>query len=114
MAEVEREWFRIGFAAQDLPALYSTEAWPTADFDDLGVADPAADFATFTAEVRLARAVTVGRALDDTFVHPQRGVEINLRWVYVHMIEEYARHNGHADLLRERLDGMTGAHWGEG
>jgi hypothetical protein len=54
----------------------------------------------------------VGRSLDDTFVHPQRGVEINLRWVYVHMIEEYARHNGHADLLRERIDGVTGAQWG--
>jgi len=54
-------------------------------------------------EVRLARAVTAGRTLDDTFVHPQRGVEINLRWVYIHMIEEYARHNGHADLLRALL-----------
>ena len=62
----------------------------------------------------LARAVTVGCALDDTFVHPQRGIAINLRWVYVHMIEEYARHNGHADLLRERIDGVTGAQWGGG
>jgi hypothetical protein len=112
MAEVEREWFRIGFAGQNLHALYSTEAWPTADFDDLESADPATDFATFAEEVRLVRAVTVGRTLDDTFMHPQRGVAINLRWVYVHMLEEYARHNGHADLLRERLDGMTGARWG--
>ena len=75
-------------------------------------ADLATDFATFAEEVRLARAVTVERSLDDTFVHPQRGVAINLRWVYVHMIEEYARHNGHADLLRERIDGVTGARWG--
>jgi uncharacterized damage-inducible protein DinB len=104
MAEVERDWFRICFAGQNLRYLYSTEAWPTADFDDLEAADPATDFATFAAEVRLARAVTVGRSLDDTFVHPQRGVAINLRWGYVHMIEEYARHNGHADLLRERID----------
>jgi hypothetical protein len=65
-------------------------------------------------EVSLARAVTVGRALDDMFVHPQRNIEINLRWVYIHMIEEYARHNGHADLLRERIDGVTGAHWSGG
>ena len=49
-----------------------------------------------------------GRALDETFFHSQRKVDMNLRWVYVHMIEEYARHNGHADLLRERLDGATG------
>ena len=109
MAEVERDWFRICFAGQDISNLYSTEAKPTADFDDLEAADPATDFATFMEEVRLARAVTVGRSLDDTFVHPQRGVEINLRWVYVHMIEEYARHNGHADLIRERIDGVTGA-----
>ena len=53
---------------------------------------------------------TAERSLDDTFMHAQRGVEMDLRWVYVHMIEEYARHNGHADLLRERIDGATGAH----
>jgi uncharacterized damage-inducible protein DinB len=111
MAEVERDWFRICFAGQDLHALYSTAAWPNADFDDLADADPAADFATFAEEIRLARAATGGRSLDDTFVHPQRHIEINLRWVYVHMIEEYARHNGHADLLRERIDGVTGARW---
>ena len=114
MAEVERDWFRIYFAGQAVSSPYSTEAWPTADFDDLEAADPATDFATFAEEVRLARAVTVGRSLDDTFMHPRRGVEINLRWVYVHMIEEYARHNGHADLLRERIDGATGAWWGGG
>lgn len=109
MAQVERGWFRIGFAGQDLSSLYSTEAWPNADFDDLESADLETDLATFAEEVRLARAVTVGRALDDTFVHPRRGMAINLRWVYVHMIEEYARHNGHADLIRERIDGVTGA-----
>jgi uncharacterized damage-inducible protein DinB len=115
MAEVERGWFRIGFAGQAINALYSTEAWPTADFDDLETADPATDFATFAEEVRLARAVTVGRSLDDTFVArraPRQGMAISLRWIYVHMIEEYARHNGHADLLRECIDGVTGARWG--
>jgi uncharacterized damage-inducible protein DinB len=88
MAEVERDWFRICCAGQALSALYSTATWPTADFDDLEAADPATDFVTFAEEVRLARAVTGGRSLDDTFVHPQRGMAINLRWVYVHMIED--------------------------
>ena len=48
-----------------------------------------------------------GRALTDTgrFM----GQDVNLRWIYVHMIEEYARHNGHADLLRQRIDGATGS-----
>lgn len=114
MAEVERHWFRICFAEQAISNLYSTEAWPTADFDDLASADPATDFATFAEEDRGARAVTLGRTLDDTFVHPQRHIEINLRWVYIHMIEEYARHNGHADLLRERIDDVTGVRWSRG
>jgi uncharacterized damage-inducible protein DinB len=111
MTEVERDWFRICFAGQAVGNLYSTEAQPDADFDDLAGADPATDFAVFAEEVRLARLVTAGRSLDETFMHPRRGIEINLRWVYVHMIEEYARHNGHADLLRERLDGVTGTRW---
>ena len=114
MAKVERGWFRICFAGQDIGNLYSTDAWPNADFDDLASADPATDFVTFAEEVRLARAVTVGRSLDDTFVHPRRRIEINLRWVYIHMIEEYARHNGHADLIRECIDGVTGERWGGG
>jgi Protein of unknown function (DUF664) len=62
MAEVERDWFRLCFAGQNLSYLYGTEAWPNADFDDLESADPATDFATFVEEVRLARAATVGRA----------------------------------------------------
>jgi hypothetical protein len=49
------------------------------------------------------------RQLDDTFIHPRRDAPMQVRWVYVHMIEEYARHNGHADLLRERIDGAKGA-----
>jgi hypothetical protein len=54
------------------------------------------DFATFTTECALAREAAAGRSLDDTFLHPGDGTTIDLRWVYVHMIEEYARHNGHA------------------
>ena len=49
-----------------------------------------------------------GRGLDETFFHSVRDVRMSVRWVYLHMIEEYARHNGHADLLRERIDGATG------
>ena len=40
--------------------------------------------------------------------HPRTGEDLSLRWILVHMIEEYARHNGHADLIRERIDGVTG------
>jgi len=55
---------------------------------------------------QLADAAVAHASLDDTFVH--RGEEISLRLIYLHMIEEYARHVGHADLLRERIDGATG------
>ncbi len=49
-----------------------------------------------------------GRELGETFFHPRGNTDMSLRWVYVHMIEEYARHNAHADLLRERIDGARG------
>jgi hypothetical protein len=108
MAEVERSWFRRRLAGQaGLGALFCSDQYPDGDFDLAQPADAEADFATFTAECDLAREAAAGRSLDDTFVHPHAGT-IDLRWVYVHMIEEYARHNGHADLLRERIDGVTG------
>jgi hypothetical protein len=66
-----------------------------------------ADFATYAAEVAAARMTTADRSLDETF-SSTRGITMDLRWVYLHMIEEYARHNGHADILRERIDGATG------
>jgi uncharacterized damage-inducible protein DinB len=109
MSDVERVWFRIRFAGQHIGWLHRTDADPNAAFNYVDDADAEQDYATFLREVDLARAAARNRGLDETFVHPRSGREMNLRWVYVHMIEEYARHNGHADLLRERLDGMTGA-----
>lgn len=55
-----------------------------------------------------ARRAAGGRDLDETFFHSYRGAQMSVRWVYVHMIQECARHNGHADLLRARIDGATG------
>jgi len=108
MAEVERAWFRRRFAGQaDLGQLYCSEQFPDGDFDLVEPGGAEDDFATFTAECELARAAATGRSLDDIFVVPGRKT-FDLRWIYVHMIEEYARHNGHADLLRERIDGVTG------
>jgi hypothetical protein len=108
MAEVERWWFRRNAAGEDLRDIYCSEERPDGDFDNIAQADAAADFATFHSEVELARATAAGRSLDETFRSIRRKTELNLRWVYVHMIEEYARHNGHADLIRERIDGVTG------
>jgi hypothetical protein len=108
-SDVERVWFRIRFGGQDIGWLHRSEADPGGAFNSAEDSDPEQDFAMFVHEVDLGRAAARGRDLDETFVHPRSKREMNLRWVYVHMIEEYARHNGHADLLRERLDGKTGA-----
>jgi hypothetical protein len=73
-------------------------------------ATAAQNLADYARECDAARAAVVDRALDDVVPsrgdHPERTRDI--RWIYVHMIEEYARHNGHADLLREAIDGVTG------
>jgi hypothetical protein len=108
MAEVERGWFRRRVAGEDPGFLFSSEEDPDGEFDHVDTADPEQDLATYLREIDLARQAAVGRDLDDTFLHPHRGVQVSVRWVYVHMVEEYARHNGHADLLRERIDGQTG------
>jgi hypothetical protein len=107
MAEVELWWFRIN-ATQNktLDDLYCPDDNPNGDFDDVAGADAEADFATFRSQVELADAAVAGLPLEHEF--PGRRGPISLRWVYLHMIEEYARHNGHADLLRERIDGTTG------
>jgi len=109
MVEVERWWFRINVAGEDLDYEYCTDESPDGDWDLLDGADPEADFATWHREVEAARAAVRDRDLDETFKAKGRaGHLMNLRWVYLHMVEEYARHNGHADLLRERIDGATG------
>jgi hypothetical protein len=73
-------------------------------------ADAAADLVAFEKESDEARAAVAGRSLED--VDRSRGDQtgqVNIGWIYVHMIEEYARHNGHADLLREAIEDVVGA-----
>ncbi|MFG2667721.1 DinB family protein [Streptomyces sp. NPDC048387] len=110
MAEVERYWFREIFLGEDLPDLYSTAENRDGDFEFTD-ADTWADAQkVWREEVELARGAAAGRSLDaasDPASH-HRGEAFSLRWIYTHMIEEYARHNGHADLLREHIDGVTG------
>jgi hypothetical protein len=109
MAEVERAWFRIRFGGQaDLGLLYCSDEFPDGDFDLGEAAGAERDFAAFTSECTAADAATAGHSLDETFRSARDGRPLDLRWIYLHMIEEYARHNGHADLLRELIDGVTG------
>lgn len=76
-----------------------------ADLDDLDPARAEQDFAAYREECALADAAVARLSSDDTFV--LRGETYSLRLVYVHLVAEYAQHNGHADLLRQRIDGTT-------
>jgi uncharacterized damage-inducible protein DinB len=109
LAEVERKWFRQRFAGLDVPNRYQSEAEPDGDFDgavaDQAVVDEA--WAAWRDEVGFAE--QFARDTDLNFVgRDGAGEPVSLRELLVHMIEEYARHNGHADLLRERIDGRVG------
>jgi uncharacterized damage-inducible protein DinB len=111
MAEVERGWFRRGLAGEDVGPLYYTEQEPDRDFDDVDGAtadDVEGAFAVWRFEVKRAREISAATPMDRTFISKGSGTTISHRWLLVHMIEEYARHNGHADLLRERIDGEKG------
>jgi hypothetical protein len=106
MAKVERTWFRQRFGAQQLAPMYDPALGKDADFEDLDPARAADDYDRLVAECRLADEAAAAKSLDDTIT--VREEVMSLRLVYIHMIAEYAQHNGHADLIRERLDGVTG------
>ncbi len=109
MTEVERWWFRMHAGQADMPFPYDPDQTGQ-DFEALDDADAAANIAAFIQEIQLARAAVAEKQLSDIVPsrghHPERTRDI--RGIYLHMIEEYARHNGHADLIRERIDGATG------
>jgi uncharacterized damage-inducible protein DinB len=109
LAEVERSWMRRTMSALDAPRLYKSEAEPDADFDG-AVADPKVVDQAWQ-DLREEQAFTdrfVADADDLGMVADDPGGPVSLREVLVHLIEEYAQHNGHADLLRERIDGRIG------
>jgi uncharacterized damage-inducible protein DinB len=105
MTEVE-PWFH-DFDGQPEGEWFSTDDDPEAAFDSVDPANADADLAAYHASVERARQAVIGRDLDELSPAPD-DEPVSLRWIFQHMIEEYARHNGHADLLRERIDGATG------
>ncbi|MEU9534205.1 DinB family protein [Streptomyces sp. NPDC048213] len=109
LAEVERNWFRRIVNGEDVPPLYGPPAGPGVHSGGFALAADATfagALAVWQEEIAVSRAVCAGRSLEDSA--PFMGGRVNLRWVHHHMIGEYARHSGHADLLRERIDGTTG------
>ena len=109
LTEVERWWFRMHAGGEQLDFPYDPDQ-VGADFDDIAEADAEATLRAYVQEIEASRASVASKDLDLVVPsrgdHPERTRDI--RWIYLHMIEEYARHNGHADLLREAIDGATG------
>jgi uncharacterized damage-inducible protein DinB len=110
MAKVERVWFRERLGREDVPRLYVGALHPTGDpdgdFHAPADATLAEAFESYWREIAAADRIIAATELD-TDVDTARG-RISLRWILVHMIEEYARHCGHADLVRQAVDGATG------
>lgn len=115
LTEVERYWFAEVFAGREPADLYCTDEKPDGDHHDFDpLSEKAAEEACQEVSV-LDDAVTTSReiaqaheSLDEVSVRHRHGQPVTLRWIFLHLIEEYARHNGHADLLRECLDGSIG------
>lgn len=106
LAGVERWWFQIRFLGADVPMLYYSREEPDQDFDDLD-GDVEEALAVWKRECARSREIVQRSSLDDTG-RLLTGEPFSLRWLLIDMVAEYARHNGHADLLRERIDGAVG------
>ena len=105
----ERWWFQINFAGDDVPMLYYSDDDPEQDFDRLD-GDVAEAFARWHRECERSREIVAATAsLEAAGTRVRDGLPITLRGVLLKMLAEYARHNGHADLLREGIDGATGS-----
>ena len=105
MAKVERRWFRELVPAVELEPMYDAGLGKDADFEDLDPSRAEAEYARLLEEIRLADDALATYDYDATLT--SRMGPMSVRAVVIHMIEEYAQHNGHADLLRERVDGTT-------
>jgi uncharacterized damage-inducible protein DinB len=107
LTEVERNWFRrVLLRDADAPFIWRHSGVDDRELVPLDDAEWEADLAAWQAECAASREAAATYELDDTGL--RHGTPCSLRWIYVHMIEEYARHNGHADLIRELVDGRVG------
>jgi uncharacterized damage-inducible protein DinB len=108
LTDVERHWFRRRFAGHHVELLYARDDHPDNSFDDIDPARAEEEYDRLVDEWDQSRRTIAELPLDLTYLHDRYG-PMSLRWGILHMIEEYARHNGQADLLRERIDGVKGS-----
>ena len=107
MTLVEWSWFEQVFAGNSTPRPIAVEPESDADWNDLNPSRAMEDIERFQRQCDVSREIVAGVSSFDEVAANFRDT-ISLRWIMVHMIEEYARHNGHADLLREQIDGAVG------
>lgn len=108
LASVERWYFQQNFERRDVPTLFYTAEAPNLAFDPAD-ADFVADLNTWRAECAVSREIVAAHDLDDTARPLDWYEDVDLRWLVLRLITEYAQHCGHLDLLREAIDGRTGA-----
>jgi hypothetical protein len=108
MALVEVCWFDMVLHDSDTPLPFTSDDDRDYEFHVLDDVTPEEVRTTFDEVCQRSRDLAAGLSLDTRVKKARRDGPLDLRWVYLHMIEEYARHNGHADLLREVIDGSTG------
>ena len=108
MTLVEVWWFDVVLYDSSTPLPYSSDDDRDAEFNDFSSVNPEVTARLFEETCVRSRALAAPLALDTHTMRTGEENLIDLRWIYLHMIEEYARHNGHADLLREVIDGTTG------
>jgi uncharacterized damage-inducible protein DinB len=109
MTVVEWVWFERRFAGSDGPPPIDISQDEDADWKELDPARAMEDIERFRRQCDISKEiVAVSKSMDQLVARPPRGETMSLRWIMVHMIEEYARHNGHADFLRELIDGAVG------
>ena len=109
LAGVERWWLQQNFERRNVPFLFFTANNPNLDFDPPPDANFAADLDAWRAECAVSREIVAVHDLDDTARPLDWHEDVDLRWLVLRMITEYAQHCGHLDLLREGIDGKTGA-----
>jgi uncharacterized damage-inducible protein DinB len=115
LAYVEDYWFSRRLNGRDPEPPWDTVDWQDPVWDGCSAADDSPEqlHALWQDAVARSRSLVAEALADGALERPARqawpdGTSPSLRWIVVHMIEEYARHNGHADLLRESVDGLTG------
>ncbi|MDI2132935.1 DinB family protein [Yinghuangia seranimata] len=113
LADGERTWFQVAVAGEQAPSLWSgadgdAGVWDVESGFDVESADVDEAFKAWESACARSREIVAAAESMDVQGRYESGEVVPLRWILTHMIEEYARHNGHADLIREQIDGVTG------